>query len=90
MPAIMCLQRFEEDYVSQSKKNVLRGLHYQIEPKAQGKLITVIAGRIIDVALDIRTGSETFGKYSMNELKAEEWDSIWIPPGFAHGFLSLD
>ena len=83
-------KRFEEDYVSQSKKNVLRGLHYQIEPKAQGKLITVIAGRIIDVALDIRTGSETFGKYSMNELKAEEWDSIWIPPGFAHGFLSLD
>ena len=81
---------FDEDYVSQSKKNVLRGLHYQIAPKAQGKLITVIAGRIIDVALDIRTDSMTFGKYSMNELKAEEWDSVWIPPGFAHGFLSLD
>jgi dTDP-4-dehydrorhamnose 3,5-epimerase len=58
--------------VSQSKKNVLRGLHYQIAPKAHGKLITVIAGRIIDVALDIRTCSMTFGKYSMNELKAEE------------------
>ena len=81
---------FEEDYVSQSKKNVLRGLHYQIEPKAQGKLITVLTGRILDVALDLRSNSPRLYKYSINELSSREWDSIWIPKGFAHGFLSLE
>lgn len=81
---------FAEDYVSQSKKNALRGLHYQIEPKAQGKLITVLAGRILDVALDLRNNSPSLFKFSINELSSQEWDSIWIPKGFAHGFLSLE
>ena len=81
---------FVEDYVSQSKKDVLRGLHYQIEPKAQGKYITVLTGRILDVALDIRKNSKTFRKFSMNELSPLSWDSVWIPKGFAHGFLSME
>ena len=81
---------FEEDYVSISNRYVLRGLHYQLEPSAQGKLITVLSGKILDVALDIRMDSETFHNYSMNEVSCFGWDSIWVPPGFAHGFLSLD
>lgn len=84
------LEPFVEDYVSESKRNVLRGLHYQIEPKAQGKLITVVTGRILDVAVDIRRDSKTFFRYSLNELSSRGWDSVWIPKGFAHGFLSLE
>ena len=84
------LEPFVEDYVSVSRKNVLRGLHYQIEPKAQGKLITVLIGRILDVALDLRKNSKTLYKYSMNELSTQGWDSVCIPKGFAHGFLSLE
>jgi dTDP-4-dehydrorhamnose 3,5-epimerase len=84
------LEPFVEDYVSESKKNVLRGLHYQIEPKSQGKLITVLSGRILDVALDLRYNSKTLYKYSMNELTTRGQDSVWIPKGFAHGFLSLE
>ena len=83
-------EQFEEDYISISNKNVLRGLHYQIEPMAQGKLITVISGKILDVAVDIRRNSETVAQYTMNELSPNGLDSIWIPPGFAHGFLSLE
>ena len=83
-------EQFEEDYISISNKNVLRGLHYQIEPMAQGKLITVISGKILDVAVDIRRNSETFAQHTMNELSSNGLDSIWIPPGFAHGFLSLE
>ena len=81
---------FIEDYVSVSKKNVVRGLHYQVEPKAQGKLITVLTGKILDVALDLRNDSKTLYKYSMNELSSLGWDSVWIPHGFAHGFLSME
>lgn len=84
------IEPFVEDYVSESRKNVLRGLHYQADPKAQGKLITVLTGRILDVALDLRNNSKTLYKYSMNELYPGGWDSIWIPQGFAHGFLSLE
>jgi dTDP-4-dehydrorhamnose 3,5-epimerase len=82
-------QSFEEDYISVSNKNVLRGLHYQVEPMAQGKLITVIFGRIFDVAVDIRKNSETFAQYTINTLDADDFDSVWIPSGFAHGFLSF-
>jgi len=84
------IDQFEEDYISVSNKNVLRGLHYQIEPMAQGKLITVISGKILDVAVDIRDNSDTFAEYTMNELSSGSMDSIWIPPGFAHGFLALE
>ena len=83
-------EQFEEDYISISNMNVLRGLHYQIEPMVQGKLITVISGKILDVAVDIRRNSETFAQHTMNELSSNGLDSIWIPPGFAHGFLSLE
>ena len=81
---------FVEDYVSHSKKNVLRGLHYQTEPKVQGKYITVLSGKIVDVVIDIREKSKTFQMYSMNELSPQGWDSVWIPKGFAHGFLSME
>ena len=84
------IDQFEEDYISVSNKNVLRGLHYQIEPMAQGKLITVISGKILDVAVDIRDNSDTFAEYTMNELSSGSMDSIWVPPGFAHGFLALE
>jgi len=71
------------------KKNVLRGLHYQIDPKPQGKLISVIEGIIFDVAVDIRIKSNTYLKFVSLELSSNKLESIWIPPGFAHGFLTL-
>ena len=83
-------ESFEEDYISVSNKNVLRGMHYQIEPMAQGKLLTVISGKILDVAVDIRKNSETYLQYTMNYLQTDGFDSVLIPPGFAHGFLSFE
>ena len=80
---------FFEEYISISAENVLRGLHYQKEPKAQGKLISVIKGEIFDVAVDIRKDSKTFLNYVVNIINSDSNESIWIPPGFAHGFLSL-
>jgi dTDP-4-dehydrorhamnose 3,5-epimerase len=80
---------FLEEYISISKRNVLRGLHYQKNPKPQGKLISVIDGEILDVAVDVREGSPHYLKYVSKRLNGESNESIWIPPGFAHGFLSL-
>ena len=80
---------FTEDSISVSKKNVLRGLHYQLSPYLEGKLITVIHGTIFDVAVDIRKNSPNFGKYVCIELSGNTKDMIWIPPGFAHGFVAL-
>jgi dTDP-4-dehydrorhamnose 3,5-epimerase len=74
---------------SKSTKGVLRGLHYQLAPKSQGKLIRCIKGRMFDVAVDIRKGSPTFGKYVGVELSEENHSMFWIPQGFAHGFLTL-
>lgn len=81
--------RFVQDNHSKSAKNVLRGLHYQVPPKAQGKLVRVIAGEVFDVAVDIRQGSSTFGKWVCEVLSAENKRQLWMPPGFAHGFLVL-
>jgi dTDP-4-dehydrorhamnose 3,5-epimerase len=77
---------FVQDNISKSKKGTVRGLHYQIGDKAQGKLCQVIQGSVIDVAVDIRFGSPTFGKYVMCELNDTDHNLIWVPPGFAHGF----
>lgn len=81
---------FVQDNLSKSTKGVLRGLHYQIPPFAQGKLVQVISGKVLDVAVDIRFGSSTFGEYVAVELSGENKKQFWIPPGFAHGFVSLE
>lgn len=81
--------RFVQDNHSFSTRGVIRGLHWQRPPHMQGKLVTVISGRIVDVAVDIRRGSPTFGRWVMEELSEENHVSLWIPPGFAHGFLVL-
>ncbi len=80
---------FVQDNISKSKKGTVRGLHYQIGEFAQGKLCQVLYGKVIDVAVDIRKGSPTFGKYAYAELSEENHNQIWIPPGFAHGFSVL-
>jgi dTDP-4-dehydrorhamnose 3,5-epimerase len=80
--------QFVQDNHSKSAANVLRGLHYQIE-QAQGKLVRVTAGEVFDVAVDIRRQSATFGKWVGVHLSAENKRQIWIPPGFAHGFVVL-
>ena len=79
---------FVQDNHSCSAKGVLRGLHYQIQ-SPQGKLIRVVAGAVYDVAVDLRASSPTFGRWAGFELSAEDKRQCWIPPGFAHGFLSL-
>ncbi|MDO8890539.1 MAG: dTDP-4-dehydrorhamnose 3,5-epimerase [Sulfurimicrobium sp.] len=79
---------FVQDNHSRSARNVLRGLHYQIR-QPQGKLVRVVAGAVYDVAVDIRKNSPTFGKWEGVELSAENKRMLWVPPGFAHGFLVL-
>jgi dTDP-4-dehydrorhamnose 3,5-epimerase len=80
---------FVQDNHSKSVKGVLRGLHYQLPPKAQGKLVRVIQGEVFDVAVDLRKSSPTFGKWVGEILSADNKNQIWIPEGFAHGFLTL-
>lgn len=81
--------QFVQDNHSRSAKNVLRGLHYQLPPKAQGKLVRAVVGEVFDVAVDIRKDSPTFGKWVGEVLSADNKRQLWIPPGFAHGFLVL-
>jgi len=81
--------RFVQDNHSLSKKGVIRGLHYQLPPMAQGKLIRVVKGEILDVALDLRKSSPTFGRHIKEILNEVNKKMLWIPEGFAHGFLSL-
>lgn len=80
--------RFVQDNLSRSAPGVLRGLHFQRDPE-QGKLVTCLAGRIYDVAVDIRPGSSTFGQHVAVELSADGGESLWVPAGFAHGFVVL-
>ncbi len=81
---------FVQDNHSVSHKGVLRGLHYQVDPHAQCKLVRVVRGAAWDVAVDIREGSPTYGKWAAVELSAQNRKQFWIPAGFAHGFLALE
>jgi len=80
---------FVQDNISKSQYGTLRGLHYQVGENSQGKLCSVLKGKVIDVAVDIRHGSPTFGKHLAVELSDENKKQLWIPPGFAHGFSVL-
>ncbi|MEB5476809.1 dTDP-4-dehydrorhamnose 3,5-epimerase [Acinetobacter pollinis] len=82
--------KFVQDNHSYSQKGVLRGLHYQLDPHAQGKLVRVVQGRAWDVAVDIRKDSATFGQWVGVELTGENHKQFWIPAGFAHGFIALE
>jgi dTDP-4-dehydrorhamnose 3,5-epimerase len=81
---------FRQDNISVSKKGVLRGMHYQIEPHGMGKLIRVISGAVFDVGVDLRKGSPTFGRWIGRELRANDGRALYLPPSFAHGFLALE
>ncbi|MEM7035834.1 MAG: dTDP-4-dehydrorhamnose 3,5-epimerase [Bacteroidota bacterium] len=80
---------FKQDNVSFSGKGILRGLHFQAPPHAQGKLVTVLQGEAIDVAVDIRKSSPTYGQHQAVRLTGENHRMFWVPPGFAHGFAVL-
>lgn len=84
------IPQFVQDNHSLSQKGVLRGLHYQLNPYAQGKLVRVVQGRVWDVAVDIRKESPTFGQWEGLELTGENNKQFWIPAGFAHGFIALE
>jgi dTDP-4-dehydrorhamnose 3,5-epimerase len=82
---------FVQDNQSLSRaRGVIRGLHYQLEPHAQGKLVRVTRGAVYDVAVDIRQGSPTFGRHVAATLSAANWSQLWVPVGFAHGFCTLE
>ncbi|HOI52061.1 MAG TPA: dTDP-4-dehydrorhamnose 3,5-epimerase [Azonexus sp.] len=80
---------FVQDNHSKSRRGVLRGLHYQLPPKAQGKLVRVVEGEVFDVAVDLRRASATYGHWAGALLSAANKRQMWIPPGFAHGFVTL-
>jgi dTDP-4-dehydrorhamnose 3,5-epimerase len=79
----------QDNHAVSNASGVLRGLHCQIGPNVQGKLIRVVKGAIWDVAVDIRRGSPTYGQHAGAELSADNWSQLWVPPGFLHGYLTL-
>lgn len=81
---------FREQYVSVSAKDVIRGLHFQVPPMDHAKIVTCLSGRVLDVVVDIRKDSGTYGQFKMLELSSEKNNGIYIPSGFAHGFCSLE
>jgi len=83
-------ESFVQDNLSMSAKGTLRGMHYQLNPHGMGKLVRVVAGSVFDVAVDLRTGSPTFGKWVGRTLSADNGLAMWVPIGFAHGFIALD
>jgi dTDP-4-dehydrorhamnose 3,5-epimerase len=80
---------FVQDNLTRSVRGALRGLHYQLPPRAQGKLIGVVRGAIFDVAVDLRVGGPTYGKWVARTLDVDAGELLWIPPGFAHGYCTL-
>ncbi len=81
---------FVQDNQSKSKKGVLRGLHFQSPPYDQGKLIRVLSGKVLDVVVDIRRNSKTYGEHVSIELNSADHQMVWVPPGMGHGFLTLE
>ncbi|HEY9216133.1 MAG TPA: dTDP-4-dehydrorhamnose 3,5-epimerase [Ancylobacter sp.] len=80
----------QDNHVRSTQRGVVRGLHYQTPPHAQGKLVRCTKGAILDVAVDIRTGSPSYGRHVAVELTADNWRQLWVPPGFAHGYATLE
>lgn len=80
----------QDNHAYSAAAGVMRGLHYQLDPRAQGKLVRVVRGAVLDVVVDIRVGSPTFGQSVTVEISAENWLQIWVPPGFAHGYCTLE
>lgn len=86
----MIMTFVQDNHVRSTQRGVLRGLHFQAPPHAQGKLVRCARGSILDVAVDIRTGSPSYGRHVAAELSADNWNQLWVPPGFAHGYLTLE
>jgi dTDP-4-dehydrorhamnose 3,5-epimerase len=80
----------QDNHVYSTERGVLRGLHFQTPPHAQGKLVRCVRGAILDVGVDIREGSPSFGRHVSVELSASNWKQLWVPPGFAHGYVTLE
>jgi dTDP-4-dehydrorhamnose 3,5-epimerase len=80
----------QDNHAFSARKGVLRGLHFQVAPRAQGKLVRCIRGAILDVGVDIRQGSPTYGQHVAVELSAANWRQLWVPVGFAHGYVTLE
>jgi dTDP-4-dehydrorhamnose 3,5-epimerase len=80
----------QENHVYSAERGVLRGLHFQVPPQAQGKLVRCVRGAILDVGVDIRKASPCYGRHIAVELSAANWKQLWLPPGFAHGYVTLE